>query len=170
MNNFNSLSNPPFYQFNWREVCWDNPFPNDLVALHELFCAVQQEHIEMCQSIISGGGTLDDIPSFSRHVWESVVLFTGFADPGTEPNEDIYEEFSNMHFAGSVVREDRLFEQLDDEQTQEYLEHRNRMHEAVTEMIDSPEVKDAITKIIDTIDRRGQEIDDLNKLFNESGE
>lgn len=158
-----SMSNPPYTEYPWDEVNWDDPTPDDVVALHELTCAV---HHDMIQWVVANDLDLADVPSAAQTKWDRIIVKVGIGHGPVVVPED-YEYYSRLDFAGSLVREDRLVSSFSDEELEQYNEERRRMHDLVTEVLEMPEVTQLIEQYNEKVVTRKSEIEDLNKLFYE---
>lgn len=160
-----SFSNPPYWEYQWECVDWDSPYPNDLVALHEMYRDTQMEYIQYCLDLHNSGISREDMPSASQYIWGKVIVPVGMSPEGAAFDPYVYEELSRYADIGSFVCEDRRMQCMTEEELAEFMEHKAKMKEFVDDLFESPETQGLIEDIITRHENRKNEVADLNDLF-----
>lgn len=156
-----SYSEPPYWEYDWRAVDWDNPSTNDVVALFELGQEVRGEHLKYS---LDNKDRLDDIPSMSQVLWQQVIKHVHLTVE-TVFDPDIWEEYEKLDFAGSMVREDRMVALLDEEELEQYNDYREQLLSMIKEVYEDPEVHQIIVDAIKKVEKKKEEVNQLNELF-----
>jgi hypothetical protein len=159
-----SYSNPPFYKYDWDLVMWANPLPNDLVALYELCESVRVTFTKHLRVLLENGGNLDDAPPWRQWLWDFAVVKSQFTQE-EEFEEGTYLAFLDFENIGKYVHDDRMFESMTEEEMEEHFEMLNRVEDMLNEIMNN----DAYAKSLLNVQKRSEEIDELNELFNSSG-
>lgn len=154
-----SYSIPPYDQFNWSEVDWETPLPNDLVALAEKVQEVRYNYYQTMQRIVAAGGTGRDIPSLSMWTWDHAVVPTGFFSGAFDA--DKYDVFGKMVFCGDYVREDRMLAAMSDEEMLEYFDRQDH----IRSVIDQIDIDATIAEVDARKKAKHAEIEMLNAML-----
>lgn len=162
-----SYSEPHYSQYPWDTVEWGDPLPNDLVALHELYRAVQLEYFQHVIGLAQAGFAREDMPVASQYIWAGVAIKVGLAEEGSDLDPEVYEEMTHNANIGSYVQEDRMFQLMTDEELEEFMENREAMKQLVNDVMNDDETIGLIDDIIRRHEERKSEVEDLNKLFYE---
>jgi len=154
-----SYSQPSFDQFDWSEVDWSDPLPNDLVALAELAADTRAQWVVRVSSIIGAGGTRDDVPSLTQWVWDYAVVVAGLGSGDLD--SEMYNRFGDLEMAGNFVRDERMMTLMSDEELEELFNQRAKMRGVV----DSMDLDSLADDLKQKRESRDEEIAILKSLF-----
>ena len=154
-----SYSQPSFDQFDWSEVDWSDPLPNDLVALAELAADARNQWIKHMTSIIAAGGTKDDLPRLAQWVWDYAVVPSGMASGDLDVEQ--YNRFGDLEMAGNFVRDDRMIALMSDEELNDLFSERAQMRG----FVDSMDFDDLADSLKQKRESRDEEIAILKSLL-----
>jgi len=166
---YDSYSKPAFGEYNWSDVDWDDPMPDDVCALFEL---AQQKDLELflfMRDIVLGGKDRESIPRRSIYLWDEVVRVVGLSDE-LAIDEDTYTLFDRLRTAGSFVHEDRKYALMDDDELNEVMEIKMLAKQAVDEMVESGDFDKMVSHAEEKMEQRHKEVDFLNSLFDDESE
>ncbi len=167
-----SYSIPPYHEYTWSIVDWENPFPNDLVALNELTTEARTKYVTRLRLLLEANGDPADAPPYRMWLWDHAIMEAGFYD-SSEFDEDIYRDFLRFDEIGKYVRDDRMFKEMSDDEMEEHFEQMNRFDEVFNTIIKATsdsEGNDIFQQVTNVHEQREREIKELNQLFGEDND
>lgn len=153
-----SYTNPPYWEYNWSEVDWDDPSPDDVCALAELTHELRMEYISMQREALENG-TIDDLPRLTMFLWDESVRKVGFSD-SMSINHDDYEMWDRYCWAGDFVLQDRKLLAMSDEELEEHFQQKRNAKAMMRDLVDSGEMEEMFEFIKNKIEQR-QAFDEL---------
>jgi hypothetical protein len=169
---YDNYSLPTYHDKDWSDVDWYDAMPDDCVALYELSEAMKLEWMMMARTIYLAGGGKEDIPKMTQYIWEKVVVASGMAEGPMDSH--LYNTlYSHILFAGEMVRKDRMFQAMTDDELDEYWQKELAMREWGDEVV-APlvnefmgDLDEKLSEIKQANDTRDAEIASLNALWQE---
>lgn len=153
-----SYTNPPYWEYNWSEVDWDDPSPDDVCALAELTQDLRMEYISMQREAIANG-TVDDLPRLTMFLWDGSVRKVGLSD-SMSPDDDTYEMWDRFCWAGQFVLQDRTLQSMSDDELEEHYQMKLNAKAMMRDIVDSGEMEEMFEFIKNKMEQR-QAFDDL---------
>jgi hypothetical protein len=149
-----SYTNPPYWEYNWSEVDWDDPTPDDVCALSELTQDVRMEYLLMQRDAVANG-TVDDLPRLTMYLWDNSVRKVGLSD-SMSLDEDTYEFWDRLCWAGMFVHDDRKLQTMSEEELAEEAQMKLNAKAFIKDMADSGEIQEMLDFVKQKIEQKDQ--------------